>query len=362
MRRKNEYQTFKEIKFIRTIERNMELSVADTQKAIKQIKTEFEKILSENLHLIRVSAPKFIRTNTGIQDDLAGACSSVKFNVPSCGFDVEIVHSLAKWKRIALQRYEIPIHNGLYTDMDAIRKDEKLDFMHSIYVDQWDWEMRISETDRNIKFLMLIVDKIYDAMKITENIVHKSIFNNKVSSGEYYRKLRKLPESITYIHSEELEEIYPEMTPKERENEITKKYGAVFLIGIGYPLQNGKPHDLRAFDYDNWSIENGQFHGLNGDILVWNDVTKCAFEISSMGIRVDSTALQKQAALTNSQINMQYHSKVLKNEIPLSIGGGIGQSRLCMFILGKHHIGEVQVSEWPDDMIKELRDTGIFLL
>lgn len=329
----------------------------ETQKAIKLIKTTFENDLSENLNMIRVSAPMFVKTKTGVQDDLAGTCESIKFYAPSCGYELEVIQSLAKWKRIALKRYNIPVHCGLYTDMNAIRKDEKLDFMHSLYVDQFDWEMHIINSDQNEKFLREMVVKIYDAMRHTEKLVHETF---KHVQSLYSKNC--LPETITFIHSEELEELYPEMTPKERENEITKKYGAVFLIGIGYNLENGKPHDLRAVDYDNWSTQNGSYHGLNGDILVWNDVTKCAFEISSMGIRVNSVSLMEQSRITNSPIDTDYHKMVLQNEIPLSIGGGIGQSRLCMFILGKHHIGEVQVSEWPDDMIKELEHTGIFLL
>lgn len=330
---------------------NRKLSIAETQLAIKRIKTIFESYLSQKLSLTRVSAPKFIRTNTGIQDDLANTCSSVKFHVPSCGYDVEIVHSLAKWKRVALERYAIPEHTGIYTDMDAIRKDETLDFMHSIYVDQWDWEMRINREDRNEKYLREIVNKIYDAMKITSHII-----NFEFQTNVY------LPEMIHFIHTEELEEMYPTMTPKERENEAARNFGAVFLIGIGYPLRNGKPHDIRAVDYDDWSTPNGKFHGLNGDILVWNDITNCAFELSSMGIRVDEIALVEQARLTQSTINTSYHEMIINSSIPLSIGGGFGQSRLCMFLLEKKHIGEVQVSEWSDEMIAECKANGIHIL
>ena len=327
------------------------MSILTTQKAIKRIKHVFEKTLSRNLNLIRISAPKFIRMNTGIQDDLANTCSSVKFNIPDCNYDVEIVHSLAKWKRVALHKYDIETHTGIYTDMDAIRKDEKLDFMHSIYVDQWDWEMSINEEDRNEEFLKNTVNKIYNAMRKTAAII----------SCEFDVKLN-LPEKITFIHSEELEAQYPDMTPKERENVITKTYGAVFLIGIGYPLKNNLPHDIRAVDYDDWSTKNGQFHGLNGDILMWNEFTNCAFEISSMGIRVDAMALQEQSKIMQVPINTQYHEMVVNQTIPYSIGGGIGQSRLCMFLLNKKHIGEVQVSEWSDKIIEECRMNGIYLL
>lgn len=345
----------------------MNISIIDTQKAIKQIKYEFEKALSENLNLLRVSAPKFVKMNTGIQDDLANTCSSVKFNIPACNYDVEIVHSLAKWKRIVLQQYNIPIHSGIYTDMDAIRKDEILDFMHSVYVDQWDWEVRIAQEDRNDAYLVQTVEKIYDAMKCVEHKIHESIHQLQKINNEPVNELSHLPDHITFIHSEELENMYQEITPKERENEITKKFGAVFLIGIGYPLKNGKPHDIRAFDYDDWSTTSNselQFHGLNGDILVWNDVTNCAFELSSMGIRVDADALKIQYEIMHSNIpnTSIYHNMILTNKIPLSIGGGIGQSRLCMYILKKHHIGEVQVSEWPDGMIDDCKKKGIQLL
>jgi len=317
-----------------------------TQIAIKQIKTLFEEKFTKQMNLFRVSAPKFIRTNTGIQDDLALTCQPVKFFIPSCNFDVEIVHSLAKWKRVALQRYEVPMHQGIYTDMDAIRKDEILDHMHSAYVDQWDWEMVIGHDDRNEAFLMTIVNKIYDVMKEVSIDV----------------KGPCLPPNIHLIHSEELVTMYPTMTQKERENAITQKYGAVFLMGIGGVLQDGFIHDCRAVDYDDWSTPNGHFKGLNGDILVWNSVLNSAFEISSMGIRVDAKALRTQSNITGQPIDTMYHHMVLEETIPLSIGGGIGQSRLCMFLLRKRHIGEVQASEWPEDMIIDCQQKGIQLL
>lgn len=330
----------------------MDLSIKQTEVAIKEIKTIFEAQLSENLHLLRVSAPKFIKTNTGIQDDLANTCASVKFYVPSCQYDVEIVHSLAKWKRIALGKYQIAVHEGLYTDMDAIRKDEVIDFIHSIYVDQWDWEVHISRDDRTEYMLQQTVNKIYDAIKSVDKFI----------DDKYHKKSNKLPPEIHFVHSEELEEWYPTLTPKERENEITRKFGAIFLMGIGYPLKNGLPHDLRAVDYDDWSTPNGVFHGLNGDILVWNEVTQCAFELSSMGIRVDEKALVTQSEITKQPVQSLYHSMVLNYTIPLSIGGGIGQSRLCMFLLEKRHIGEVQVSEWSEEICEKCRQQGIILL
>lgn len=328
------------------------ISVLETQKAIKLIKYVFEENISNSLNLARVSAPKFVRTNSGIQDDLANTCESVKFRIPSCNFDVEIVHSLAKWKRVALGKYGIEIHSGIYTDMDAIRKDEYLDFMHSAYVDQWDWEIAIQQCDRNENFLIEIVRKIYDSIKNTEIAINK----------KYQFLTNKLPQNIQFIHTEELEIMHPLMTAKERENVIAKKYGAVFIIGIGYPLGNNTPHDIRAFDYDDWSIQNGQFHGLNGDIVVWNEITQCAFELSSMGIRVDKTSLEVQSKIMNKKIDTEYHKSVINNSIPLSIGGGIGQSRLCMFLLEKRHIGEVQVSEWSESIINDCQMNKIQLL
>lgn len=330
----------------------MSLGILETQKAIKTVKTEFENNFSLNLNLIRVSAPKFIKMHTGIQDDLANTCKSVQFHIKDCGYDVEIVHSLAKWKRVALKKYDIPVHTGIYTDMDAIRKDEKLDFMHSIYVDQWDWEIHIDENNRHEEYLRCIVNLIYKSIRKTNKIIQRT----------YHLYQQRLPKTITFIHTEELEELYPELTQKERENKIAQKYGAVFLIGIGYPLKDGKPHDLRAFDYDDWSTENDKFHGLNGDIIFWNDITKCAFEISSMGIRVDKTALLKQSKIMSADINTPYHNYILNDEIPLSIGGGIGQSRLSMFLLEKRHIGSVQVSEWSDEIQNECAKQGIHLL
>lgn len=329
----------------------MALSVIQTQRAIKHIKTIFEDKLTRHLNLLRVSAPKFIRTGTGVQDDLANTCKSVSFHIPSCEFDVEIVHSLAKWKRIALEKYKLQQHEGLYTDMDAIRKDEKLDHLHSAYVDQWDWEVCISREDRNIQYLKSVVNRIY-----------KSVLETEESVAETFHIQRTLPREITFVYTEELVKLYPTLTPKERENEITKKYGAVFLIGIGGKLSDGNIHDIRAFDYDDWTTFNGTHYGLNGDILLWSEVLNSAFELSSMGIRVDEIALNEQSKLSCQSIDTPYHQMVTNSMIPLSIGGGIGQSRLCMFLLRKRHIGEVQCSEWSDDMVDACRKKGIFLL
>lgn len=329
----------------------MPLSILQTQVAIKQIKTIFEENLSIRLHLLRVSAPRFIRTNTGIQDDLALTCKSVSFFVPSCNYDVEMVHSLAKWKRIALGKYGIGYHNGIYTDMDAIRKDERLDNMHSVYVDQWDWEMVITPEDRTEVFLCNIISKIYFSIRKVEEYLWLK-----------YGIWKCLPSELHYIHTEELVTMYPNLTPKERENAITQRYGAVFLMGIGGVLQDGQVHDVRAMDYDDWSTPNGEFKGLNGDLLVWSDVLKCAFEISSMGIRVDANALRVQSDITRQPIDTLYHQMVLDDKVPLSIGGGIGQSRLCMYLLKKRHIGEVQASEWPEQMVDDCRRQGIHLL
>lgn len=327
------------------------MSVIQTQKAIKQIKDVFEDNLARHLNLQRVSAPKFIRIGTGIQDDLANTCKSVKFQIPSCGFDVEIVHSLAKWKRIALGKYKVKYYDGIYTDMDAIRKDEVLDHLHSAYVDQWDWELCIPRDDRNIELLKSTVNKIYEAIIETENNIWQKFAIPK-----------SLPKEITFIYSEDLLQMYPTLTPKERENEITKKHGAVFLIGIGRQLSDGHIHDIRAFDYDDWTTYNGKYHGLNGDILVWSDVVNSAFELSSMGIRVDDIALEKQSNISRQPLNTWYHKMVMDSILQFSIGGGIGQSRLCMFLLKKQHIGEVQCSEWSDEMIVECEKKGIFLL
>lgn len=331
------------------------LDLVETEVGIKLIKDTFEKNLSKNLSLQRVSAPKFIKCDEGLQDDLAGTQIPVSFKTKFLNESLEIVHSLAKWKRHALGRYGFEVGSGLYTDMDAIRKDEDVSEIHSIYVDQWDWELVISREQRNIDFLRKIVQKIYEAILKTEAAVRKK-----------FSVLRsRLPKKIEFIYAEELEEMYPNLTSKERENKIAKKYGAVFVIGIGHPLSSGKPHDLRAADYDDWSTITGErTKGLNGDILFWDDLRKSALEISSMGIRVDAISLLKQLEFMEllNRKEFEFHKGVLEEKLPLSIGGGIGQSRLCMFLLEKLHIGEVQVSVWPDEMIKDCKKKGIFLL
>jgi aspartate--ammonia ligase len=267
----------------------------------------------------------------------------------------EVVHSLAKWKRMMLAQYGIPVGYGIYTDMNAIRPDEELTNIHSLYVDQWDWEKVITAKQRDIEFLKKIVNQIYAVLLRTEFVVY-----------ENYPTIKPmLPEEITFIYSEELAQRYPNLTPKEREYEITKAHGAVFIIGIGGKLSNGEIHDGRAPDYDDWTTPNsGGFFGLNGDILIWNPVLQQSFEISSMGIRVDKEALLRQLEIAgaNDRKELLFHKKLLKDELPLSIGGGIGQSRLCMYFLRKAHIGEVQASLWPDEMIKQCAEHNIHMV
>lgn len=332
------------------------LDVKQTEVAIKLVKDNFESILSEELRLRRVTAPIFVLRGTGINDDLTGVERPVSFPIKHLNDQVaEVVHSLAKWKRMKLADYGIETGYGLYTDMNAIRADEDLDNLHSLYVDQWDWELNIKKEQRNLDFLKNIVKTIYKSMKSLEFIVY-----------EHYPKIKPiLPDEITFIHTEELLAQYPKLSPQQRENEATKKYGAIFVIGIGGTLADGKPHDGRAPDYDDWTTPsiNG-YKGLNGDIIFWNPVLKRAFEISSMGIRVDRSALLKQLKLTNGEERKKllFHRRLLNGELPYSIGGGIGQSRLCMFILKKAHIGEIQVSIWPDEMIEECTKHNIFIL
>jgi aspartate--ammonia ligase len=332
------------------------LGIRDTNKAIYFIKQFFQEELAHELNLSRVTAPIFVREGTGVNDDLNGIERPVSFAVKSDGGSkAVIVHSLAKWKRMALGSYGFLPGEGLYTDMNAIRADEELDALHSLYVDQWDWERVITKEDRNIDFLKMIVRKIYKTILHTEQEL----------SARYAQIKPSLPVDIYFVHAEELEALYPKLSRKEREHEICKKYGAVFLIGVGGDLKDGEPHDGRAPDYDDWSTStHGGFKGLNGDILVWNPVLKSAFEISSMGIRVDKVAMETQLKITGKEDrkNLMFHKMLLDGKLPLSIGGGIGQSRLCMFLLRKAHIGEVQVSLWPDAMVMECIDKGIMLL
>lgn len=327
-----------------------------TEKAIKFIKDSFQMHLASELRLRRVTAPLFVLRGTGINDDLNGSERAVSFPIKDMdGRVAEVVHSLAKWKRMTLAKLETPVNYGIYTDMNAIRADEELDNIHSLYVDQWDWEITIDAENRNLDFLKKTVKRLFKIMKRTEFRVCE----------EYPQIKPTLPEQITFIHSEELLKLYPDKTPFERENEITKKYGAVFIIGIGGELSNGEKHDGRAPDYDDWTTENSDgYKGLNGDIMIWNPVLQRSFEISSMGIRVDKSALLKQLKLSGAEERqtLQFHQMLLNNQLPLSLGGGIGQSRLCMFFLQKAHIGEVQSSIWPESMVKTCKEHNIFLM
>ena len=333
------------------------LDLKETEKAIKLVKDYFQSALAKELNLQRVSAPRFVRKNTGINDDLNGVERKVTFQVkydPS--ITAEAVFSLAKWKRMALADYEFKIGEGLYTDMDAIRPDEEvLDNLHSIYVDQWDWEKAITPEDRKLEFLKKTVKSIFKAMKGTEDLVHK----------EYPMIKPFLPEEITFIHTEELISKYPKLSPKEREKKAAKEHGAIFLIGIGGELEDGSIHDGRAPDYDDWSTQtvDGK-KGLNGDIILWNPVLDREFEISSMGIRVDKDAMLEQLDIRSCPERKDYywHKRLLAGEFPESIGGGIGQSRLCMYFLRKAHIGEVQASIWPEKIVKHCKEKNIHLL
>jgi aspartate--ammonia ligase len=332
------------------------LDVNQTEKAIKLVKDYFQQDLSSELRLRRITAPLFVKKGTGINDDLNGIERPVSFPIKELDDSVaEIVQSLAKWKRLALADLNVEKGYGIYTDMNAIRPDEELSNIHSLYVDQWDWERVMSREERNLDFLKYIVCKIFSVLKRTEYQVF-----------EHYPEIKPmLPEEITFIHTEELLERYPNLTVKERENAAAKQYGAIFIIGIGGYMPNGEIHDGRAPDYDDWTTPtvNG-FNGLNGDIVIWNPVLQSAFEISSMGIRVDADALIKQLDIRglSDRKNLMWHQKLLNGELPLSFGGGIGQSRLCMYFLRKAHIGEIQSSIWPDEMIDICSRNNIFLL
>jgi aspartate--ammonia ligase len=335
---------------------NSYLNLKETERAIKVIKDFFQENLSSELKLRRVTAPLFVQRGTGINDDLNGIERPVSFPVKDMeGTTAEIVHSLAKWKRMMLADYEIGNGYGIYTDMNALRPDEELDNLHSIYVDQWDWEKIIKPEERTLETLRDIVERIYAVIKRTEFIVYE----------DHPAILPLLPEKIKFIHSEELEALYPDLDPKEREDEIAREHGAVFIIGIGHDLPSGEPHDGRAPDYDDWSTEtvNG-YRGLNGDIIVWNPVLERAFELSSMGIRVDPEAMLRQLKIQGKEERKElfFHKRLLAGEFPESIGGGIGQSRLCMYFLRKAHIGEVQASLWPGQMVDHCKKTGIFLM
>ena len=322
------------------------LNLIDTEKGIKLCKDSFERELSTNLNLLRVSAPLFVLHKSGLNDDLNGIEVPVSFKISKIDDNLEIIHSLAKWKRMALKNYEIPLDSGIYTDMNAIRKDEITDDIHSIYVDQWDWESHISSEERNINYL-----------KNTVNQIAKAIYSTQEKLIEEYPELTGyFTKEVFFIKSQDLLNLYPNLDSKSRENEITKKYKTVFIIGIGDKLTNGKPHDSRAPDYDDWK--------LNGDLLVYYEPLNKAIEISSMGIRVNTTSLLDQLTKTDSlnRLSLPFHKALMNDELPLSIGGGIGQSRLCLVLLNKLHIGEVQASIWPEDQIEKAKKNNIKLL
>lgn len=317
-----------------------------TEKAIKQVKDEFQRIFSAALGLERISAPMMVRANSGINDDLNGVERAVRFDIPAAGFDVEIVHSLAKWKRWALHEYGFSVGEGLYTDMNAIRRDDRMDNLHSVYVDQWDWEKVISRADRNRAFLHDTVRTIAAVLADTKDRI----------DALYPQLTAKLKRDVFFITSEELLQTYPDKTPKEREYEIVKAHKTVFIEQIGGKLSNGYAHDGRAPDYDDWS--------LNGDLLFWHEALNEPVEITSMGIRVDETSLHSQLIEANAleREKFAYHQGILRGEYPLTIGGGIGQSRLCMLMLEKIHIGEVQASVWSDETTQLCKKAGIPLL
>lgn len=332
------------------------LNLKETELAIKRVKDFFLSSLSTELRLRRVTAPLFVLRGLGLNDDLNGIERPVSFPIKDMNeATAEVVHSLAKWKRVTLAEYGVQPGFGIVTDMNAIRADEELDNLHSMYVDQWDWERVMTAGERNLAFLRRIVEKIYNSILRTEFYI-----------CETYPQLKAfLPEEIHFIHSEELVQRYPDLTPKEREDAICREYGAVFVIGIGGKLSDGREHDLRAPDYDDWSTPNDDgFCGLNGDLLIWYPVLERSFELSSMGIRVDVEALERQLALQGKEDrkSLYFHRRLLAGELPLSIGGGIGQSRLCMVLLQKAHIGETQSSIWPEDMREACKKAGMPLI
>jgi len=323
------------------------IGLMESQRAIKKIKDYFQQELAYGLNLRRVSAPLFVDPNTGLNDNLNGVERRVTFTLKDIDeLEVEVVQSLAKWKRMALGKYNIQPGHGIYTDMNAIRRDEELDNLHSVYVDQWDWEKVITKEQRTEEYLKETVTTIYNSVKNLGDYVNR-----------LYRNIHtELPNEIFFITTQELEDMYPDMTPKEREDAITKKHRAVFIMKIGGRLTSGQKHDGRSPDYDDWE--------LNGDIILWNDVLNRAFEISSMGIRVDAEAMARQLEAEGCQerAELEFHKAILEDRLPYTIGGGIGQSRLCMMFLRKAHIGEVQASVWPSDMIETCREHNIHLL
>ena len=324
------------------------LNLYDTQKAIGLLKRLFEDTLGGALHLRRVSAPLFVEAATGLNDDLNGVERAVSFDIPCAGRDAQVVHSLAKWKRMALYRYQFPVGEGLYTDMNAIRRDEELDNLHSVYVDQWDWEKVIAPRDRTVEYLQETVRTIVKAMCETEQTL-RSVFPQLTA-------LPRLSPEVSFVTTQELEDRWPALSPKQREDAWVKDHPTTFLMGIGGKLKSGKPHDGRAPDYDDWT--------LNGDILMWNPVLGRAFEISSMGIRVSPESLDRQLTLAgcDHRRELPFHKMLLEGKLPLTIGGGIGQSRVSMFLLGKAHIGEVQASVWDEETMRACQDAGVVLL
>ena len=324
------------------------LSVYEMQRAIEFIKSNFQVNLSNALNLRRVSAPLFVDENSGLNDNLNGVERPVSFDIPDVGTNAQVVHSLAKWKRLALKRYDFKVGKGLFTDMNAIRRDEEVDNLHSVYVDQWDWEKVIREEDRNEAYLKSVVRSIVSAVCATEMNLHAM-----------FPQLQDLPlhtPNVIFITTQELEDKYPDLTPKERENAFVKENGTTFLMKIGAPLKSGKPHDGRAPDYDDWD--------LNGDLLFWNEPLQCSYELSSMGIRVSPESMDRQltAAGCDDRRELPFHKMLLAGELPLTIGGGIGQSRLCMLMIGTCHIGEVQASIWDVETMKKCEEAGIILL
>ena len=324
------------------------LNLYDTQKAIGLLKRLFEDTLGGALHLRRVSAPLFVEASTGLNDDLNGVERPVSFDIPDAGRDAQVVHSLAKWKRMALYRYQFSVGEGLYTDMNAIRRDEELDNLHSVYVDQWDWEKVIAPRDRTVDYLKETVRTIVGAIRETQGTL-RSVFPQLTA-------LPPLDENVSFVTTQELEDRFPYLTPSEREAEICKLHRTVFLMQIGGVLKSGIKHDGRAPDYDDWT--------LNGDILMWNPVLERNFEVSSMGIRVDPAAMDRQLTIAgcDSRRELAFHKLLLEGKLPLTIGGGIGQSRLCMLLLGKAHIGEVQASVWDEQTMDACREAGVVLL
>lgn len=326
-------------------EKYLALSLLDKQKYIKLIKDKFERTLSKKLDLVRVSAPIVVTQDSGLQDDLSGVERKVEFDIKKDGTTLQIVQSLAKWKRYALGKYKIPLHRGIYADMTAIRRDDKIDELHSIYVDQWDWEKVISKEDRTLDYLKQTVTKIAESIYQTSQYLKKHGFSGV--------KIRK---KVFFATSQELLDMYPTLTPKQREDAITKKHKTVFVMQIGGKLKDGKPHDLRAPDYDDWS--------LNGDLLMYHEVLDCALEVTSMGIRVDEKSIITQciSADAEERLALDFHKKIMEKSLPLSIGGGIGQSRLCQLLLGRAHIGEVQASYWDAETLRQCEKSGIELL